>query len=673
MSDSTTVGSDDGDHATPAASSAAASPLTVRARGLQQHQEPRPAAEPTRAVEEALRQSGDIEPIAPGQVLGKRYEVRRLIGEGGMGSVFGAYDRLVDQEVAIKSVREDLDGGNAGLRDELVALHRVVHPSVLRTYNLEEDGGRRFIVMELLRGQTLAARLRDGVLPLDEVIRIGDALLGALAAAHAQGVTHRDVKPSNLFLCDDARVILLDFGLARPSEIASTRSVEGGDATQLAGTPGFMAPEVIAGGRADARADAYAAGVVLYEMVTGKHPYDSEELAVLLTQHRTAPVPDPQDLRPDLPAWLGRVITALLQKDPVLRPRLEPGLLRPLVARRRPVFTAVMGVGALALVAAGIAVWSTRDSARRTPVAAPMIRQSDTEAQVERTLATLIALPGPGNGCAQLGELLVDGPRLAVTPADLTTEASWPRLRALLADPAVQRRLGLLRTAATARGCAIYPALIAWPAILIGYKIATPSLGALAEHAHLARFHAAELARAGQHDEAVGWLRDLVVIGWQLQNERLLIINMMGISMMGSAAEQLVTMPGEAVRAERWRGLLGLVRIRKFDEYMDLFGNPTPAFDDAEIARLASIVDSPGILRGARGEAMSMVSVAHLRRPGAPPPTAAQRKHLARWSALDDAPLAEMARICARTLELDQPERIALAAELAALLAPENR
>ncbi|MBA3393924.1 MAG: serine/threonine protein kinase [Deltaproteobacteria bacterium] len=603
-------------------------------------------------------------------MLGKRYEVRRLIGEGGMGSVFGAYDRLVDQEVAIKSVREDLDGGDAGLRDELVALHRVVHPSVLRTYNLEEDGGRRFIVMELLRGKTLAARLHDGVLPLDEVIRIGDALLGALAAAHAQGVTHRDVKPSNLFLCDDARVILLDFGLARPSEVASARSSDGRDATQLAGTPGFMAPEVIAGGRADARADAYAAGVVLYEMVTGKHPYDSEELEVLLMQHRTAPVPDPRGLRADLPAWLARVITALLHKDPALRPRLEPGLLRPPSARRWPGVAAIV---ALALVAAGLAVWSMRGSAARTPAPPPVLRQSDTEAQVERTLATLITLPGRGNGCAQLRELLVDGPRLAVTPADLTMEVSWPRLRQLLADPAVQRRLGLLRTAATARGCAIYPTLIAWPAILISYKLAMPSLDALAEHAHLARFHAAELARAGQHEEAVGWLRDLVVVGWQLQDERLLLINLHGISMMVRAAEQLVAMSGEAERAERWRGLIGLVRGRKFDEYMDLFGETPRAFDDAAIARLASIADSPGILRGARGEAMSMVSLAHVRRPGAPPPTAAQRQHLARWAAIDDAPLAEMARICARSLELDQTERTALAAELAAHLAPDQR
>jgi serine/threonine protein kinase len=178
--------------------------------------------------------------IPPGAVVCGRYEIRGVIGEGGMGRVLAAWDRLVEREVALKQVRPSglraSDAEMARLRDELVAIQDVVHPGIVRTYTLEEEGGERFLVMERLRGRSLADARRDGAFAIPEALRIARALLDALAAVHARGLAHRDVKPGNVFLCDDGRVVLLDFGLARAG-LAPSGDVGEGAASARAAPP----------------------------------------------------------------------------------------------------------------------------------------------------------------------------------------------------------------------------------------------------------------------------------------------------------------------------------------------------------------------------------------------------------------------------------------------------
>src|SRR5262249_11127549 len=154
--------------------------------------------------------------LLPGTVLGDRYEIRAHLGSGGMGAVYEAHDRLVDQLVALKFIHPVLAGDateRARLRNEVRLTQTVTHVNVARTYTLEGVGGHLFIVRERLRGRPLAARLAEGRLPIDEALHVAQELLSGLGAAHARGVVHRDVKPANVTLCDDGRVVVVDFGL----------------------------------------------------------------------------------------------------------------------------------------------------------------------------------------------------------------------------------------------------------------------------------------------------------------------------------------------------------------------------------------------------------------------------------------------------------------------------
>src|SRR5678815_2557936 len=158
--------------------------------------------------------------VAPGVVLRERYEVRELVGAGGMGSVYAGWDRLIDHEVALKFLSPQLtrDPKELGrLRHEVRLAQSVTHVNVARTFTVEESDGYLFIVMELLHGQTLAERVRTGPMPTSEAVKITADLLRGLEAAHGRGVIHRDIKPANVTLCTDGRTVLMDFGLARPT------------------------------------------------------------------------------------------------------------------------------------------------------------------------------------------------------------------------------------------------------------------------------------------------------------------------------------------------------------------------------------------------------------------------------------------------------------------------
>jgi serine/threonine protein kinase len=202
-----------------------------------------------------------------------RYEITRTLGEGGMGIVYAARDSRLNRTVALKMIRRAISDPAAAerLRREAQAAAAMSHPNICQIYDIGDDGGELYIAMEYLEGESLAARLTRGSVSLSEAVGIALAALSALGALHERGVMHRDFKPSNIFLTPHG-VKLLDFGLARSiggSETDTRLTMPG----TMLGTPQYLPPEAIAGQQVDARGDVFAAGAVLYEMLTGGPPF----------------------------------------------------------------------------------------------------------------------------------------------------------------------------------------------------------------------------------------------------------------------------------------------------------------------------------------------------------------------------------------------------------------
>jgi eukaryotic-like serine/threonine-protein kinase len=234
-----------------------------------------------------------------------------------MGEVYKARDTRLDRTVAIKVLperianRQDL---HARFEREARAIASLNHPNICSLFDI----GPGYMVMELIEGETLAARIEKGVLPLDQALKIAAQLADALDRAHRAGVTHRDVKPQNIMLTRDG-VKVLDFGLAKsesrpgPEEETLTKvlTTEG----TVLGTPQYMAPEQFEGKEADARSDVWAFGAVLYEMVTGRKAFEGKTYASLVGAI-LASEPAPMELTPITPAWLERLVRRCLAKDP---------------------------------------------------------------------------------------------------------------------------------------------------------------------------------------------------------------------------------------------------------------------------------------------------------------------------------------------------------------------
>lgn len=228
--------------------------------------------------------------LGAGKQLG-HFRIERLLGAGGMGEVYLATDLALDRPVAIKVLPEEM-AARADRRDRLVrearAQARISHPHVAHIYFIGEDGGQLYFAMEYINGTTVADRIAKGPLPVEDAIAIIRAAVTGLREAEKHGVTHRDVKPSNLMIDANGIVKLVDFGLAAQRE-PTDDDVEGGVAqTSVAGTPLYMAPEQAFGERVDFRADIYALGATLYHLVSGKPPFEAENADALRTKHATA-------------------------------------------------------------------------------------------------------------------------------------------------------------------------------------------------------------------------------------------------------------------------------------------------------------------------------------------------------------------------------------------------
>ena len=249
--------------------------------------------------------------LAPGVVLQDRYEIADEIGRGGFSIVYRARDRRVGADVAIKLLVPPPAAARLArerLRREVQVVRQLSHPNIVAVYDVVDDGPWSFVVMEYVPGPDLAVRVRQrGPLDSDAVARLGREITAALAAAHRHGILHRDVKPQNILLAPDGRARLTDFGSARLSGQETVTQTGG-----LVGTADYAAPEQLAGGRGDARADEYALGVTLYYALTGELPARASFRGAGAGRdgHR------PRRRRPEVPGWLDDVVGRATMPDP---------------------------------------------------------------------------------------------------------------------------------------------------------------------------------------------------------------------------------------------------------------------------------------------------------------------------------------------------------------------
>jgi serine/threonine protein kinase len=266
--------------------------------------------------------------FSEGELVADRYRIVSFIAEGGMGEVYRAHDLELSRHVALKTVRAEIAADPRALdrfRREIALAHKVTHPNVCRIFDLgvhHREERITFLTMEFLDGETLSQRLRRlGPLSVDEARPLIEQMSAGLAAAHAAGVVHRDFKSPNVLLVPNAsgmRVVVSDFGLAAPTlgvETDESSSVARG----LVGSPAYMAPEQVEGRKADARADIYALGIVLYEMMTGVWPFVSDTpMRTAMLRLQQAP-PSPLLLRPSLPSSWATTILRCMARDPADR------------------------------------------------------------------------------------------------------------------------------------------------------------------------------------------------------------------------------------------------------------------------------------------------------------------------------------------------------------------
>src|SRR5262245_57092732 len=260
-----------------------------------------------------------------GQQVGS-YEITSLLGKGGMGEVYRARDSKLKRDVAIKALPEEFSRDHdrvSRFQREAEVLASLNHSNIASIYDLQEANESRFLIMELVEGETLAERISRGLLPIDEALDIAKQICEALEAAHEKGVIHRDLKPGNVKLLPDGKVKVLDFGLAKaldenPANPALSRSptlsMAATNAGLILGTASYMSPEQAKGRTVDRRTDIFAFGCLLYEMLTGHRAFDGEDIPEILSRILQRE-PDWAALPADLPPGVIELLRRCLEKD----------------------------------------------------------------------------------------------------------------------------------------------------------------------------------------------------------------------------------------------------------------------------------------------------------------------------------------------------------------------
>ncbi len=260
----------------------------------------------------------DDHPLEPGQVLGQ-YRIVRDIGGGGQGRIYLANDERLGRRVALKALSPDLTADPSHrerLRREASAAAALSHPGICTVYALEEFDGELYIASEFVDGHTLRAEIKERQPAANEVVSLARELARALAHAHNSGITHRDLKPENVMRTRDGQLKIVDFGLARIETPAGDRDAFLTQPGALMGTPAYMSPEQLNGQRADARADVWAFGVLLYEYASGAHPFDAPTAAAQIRRIFDGAMDPIESRRSDLPASIVKVIERSLSTSP---------------------------------------------------------------------------------------------------------------------------------------------------------------------------------------------------------------------------------------------------------------------------------------------------------------------------------------------------------------------
>jgi len=264
------------------------------------------------AARAALNSSAILE---PGTLLGGRYEIIAMLGLGGMGAVYKAYDRDIEREIALKVIRPDLASNPELLqrfKQELLLARQIAHKNVVRIFDVRESGGIKFITMEYIDGRDLRSLLaQHGKLPAAEALDIIHQACAGLAAAHEEGVIHRDLKPGNIMRDKNGRVVVMDFGLAR--------TLEGGGMTQtgaMLGTMEYMSPEQAKAETLDERSDLFTIGLILYELITGRIPYAAESAIASLLKRTQERAVSMSDVDASIPRSISTVVAKCLETDP---------------------------------------------------------------------------------------------------------------------------------------------------------------------------------------------------------------------------------------------------------------------------------------------------------------------------------------------------------------------
>ncbi len=343
-----------------------------------------------------------------------RYQIDSVLGEGAMGVVYKAHDPLLARAVALKTIRRSLlgtaDAGAAAalrLRNEAQAAARLSHPGIVSVYEYGEDGDQSFIAMEFVNGTPLLAGMaRPEGLPVDDVLCLMVQLLAALQCAHEQGVVHRDIKPANLMITPAGRLKIADFGIARIDAVALTQEAS------VMGSPGYMAPECYSGVGVDQRADLYACGVLLYELLVGVRPFRGGPDIVM---YKTLHLPAPPLVREDVPASAALaafepVLQRALTKSPDERYASALEMREALTRAAERAIPNVLSAKAMALLVPG---WQAP-----TPPSGPASVPRSTPAAAPAASTPAVAVPPPG----------------PATPKSVFSPALLDRLVADLAD-----------------------------------------------------------------------------------------------------------------------------------------------------------------------------------------------------------------------------------------------
>ncbi|TDI11821.1 MAG: hypothetical protein E2P04_07130, partial [Acidobacteria bacterium] len=376
------------------------------------------------------------------------YRLVEKIGEGGMGVVWKAVDSKLDREVAIKILPDELSRNAERLerfQREAKAIAALNHPNIITIHSIEEHDGHRFLVMELVEGDSLDRLIRPGGLPLSQVFEVAICISDALAAAHDKGIIHRDIKPANVMLTADDHVKVLDFGLAKiaagkdatdrgqPTQVDTRSAALTGEGAVM-GTAPYMSPEQLQGHSADHRTDIFSLGILLYEMVTGNRPFKGDSGLTLASSTLKDTPESVTELRAESPRHLGRIIEQCLEKNPEQRFQTARDVCNQLRSLRRETTSdmsatprtpagdtgtrwIILSVAGLALAAAiSLSLWNSRGPADEGSAVA-----SSTVSAPSARRKMLVVLPFENVGAPE-DEYFADGITEEITSRLLSLE-----------------------------------------------------------------------------------------------------------------------------------------------------------------------------------------------------------------------------------------------------------